>query len=269
MEKALFEFNDYKAFVLAWIRARPQGGRGVRRRIAEKMNCQVAYVSHVLAGPRHFSLEQTEALARYMALNPSETEFFLLLVELARAGTPGLRAVLNRQVQQRKTANQNLSHRVSIQSTITFDDQAVFYSHWLYQAAALAVTTPGPHSVESLAVKLGVTPVRMSEVMRFLVARRLVREERGHFTGGEPLMHIPSDSPLISRLHAAWRMHTLGSLDRQNPEDLHYSGVVSLAADDYATVREILMKAVLKSHDVIRPSASERLCVLGVDFYEL
>ncbi|RYZ66775.1 MAG: hypothetical protein EOP05_18630, partial [Proteobacteria bacterium] len=87
MNQSIYSFTDYKAFVLETIESMENQGRGVRRRIAEFIGCQVAYVSQVLAADRHFSLEQGEALARFLGLLEDETEFLFLLIEHARAGT--------------------------------------------------------------------------------------------------------------------------------------------------------------------------------------
>jgi len=53
------------------------------------------------------------------------------------------------------------------------------------------------------------------------------------------------------------------------PEDYHYSGVVTLSQEDMGAVREILVKALQKSVEVIKPSREEKLCVLAMDFFEL
>ena len=89
--KAIFEYTDYKAFLESWIASRPQGGRGIKSKMAQAMRCQLAYLSQVLNGPAHLSLEQAEALNGILDHSHEEGDFFLLLLQRARAGTPGLR----------------------------------------------------------------------------------------------------------------------------------------------------------------------------------
>ena len=72
MAVSIFDYSDYKVFTTDWIDAAPNHGRGLRAQIAEFIGCQVAYVSHVLANERHFSLEQAEALTRFMKLRDDE-----------------------------------------------------------------------------------------------------------------------------------------------------------------------------------------------------
>ena len=87
----LFEQTDYKAYLLALIATYPSKGRGIHRSMAEAIRCQVAYISHVLAGDYHFSIEQAEASARFFGLSRAESEFFVLLVSHNRSGTTELR----------------------------------------------------------------------------------------------------------------------------------------------------------------------------------
>ena len=75
----IYEYKNYKSFILDWIEKTPSKGRGQRRSIAEAIGCQNPFISHVLSGDYHFSAEQAEACSRYMGLNEQDSEFFLKL----------------------------------------------------------------------------------------------------------------------------------------------------------------------------------------------
>ncbi|MGZ3696392.1 MAG: TIGR02147 family protein [Bdellovibrionota bacterium] len=267
MAKAVFEFKDYKRFVLDSIAGAPNGGRGLRRQLAEAIGCQTAYVSHVLAGDRHFSLEQAEALARFFELRQDETDFLLLLVEQNRAGTPSLQKVLLRQLDARREEYQELLSRVESKGRISEADKATYYSTWHYQAVRVALSLPHCRTVGAIAKELKLSVDRVNEVMSFFLQRGLAREEGGKYFPTAVRIHLPSDSPDITKLHSNWRVHALRSLDSFKPEDFHYSGVVSLSRTDYETVREILRKAVVDALEVVKPSKEERLAVMNLDFY--
>lgn len=269
MEKSIFEFSDYKVFLLQWIDSAPRGGRGVRRRLAEACACQVAYVSHVLAADRHFSLEQAEAAARFMRLREDELEFFILLVERARAGTVELRRYFDRQLNSRRRAHNEIQKRVRIEQTITSEDQATYYSSWHYQAIHSALTIEGINSVEHLAARLNFSVDRINSILLFLLQKGLIHQTSKGYSATAKYIHLPRQSPLIGKLHANWRIKTLSVLERQRQDDMHYSGLVTLAEKDVATVREILKRALANAIDVVKPSKEETLCVLAMDFYEL
>lgn len=269
MTTSPFDHSHYKAFILKRIEISLNGGRGVRRQLAEAMNCQVAYVSHVLAGDKHLSLEQAEAAARFFVLREEELEFFLLQVESARAGTPSLKKHLARQLERRQTEYRELHKQIQISDAVLPADQAAYYSSWHYQAIRTLITIPEFRQTQTIAQRLGLDIERVNEVLTFLLHRGLVRETRDGYLATEKQIHLPRTSPLISKLHTNWRVRTLSVLDRMRPDDYHYSGVVTLSEEDMGKVREILVKALQKSVEVIKPSREERLCVLAMDFFEL
>lgn len=266
---SVYEFQDYKAFVLDQIAQMPNEGRGVRRQLAEFIGCQVAYVSHVLAADRHFSLEQGEAAARFFALREDETEFFLLLIERQKAATASLRKHLDRRLQNQRAEFQEIKKRIRIAGEISEADQALYYSSWHYQAIHSLLLIPEMKTPVAMSERLHLAIERVNEILLFLLERGLATERGGRYEPTEKQIHLPRTSPLISKLHSNWRVQTLQALEELKPDDYHYSGLVTLSHDDAGRVREILMKALESSVEVIRPSKEEKLCVLAMDFYEL
>ena len=86
----IFGYRDYKSYINHWIASQPNRGRGFKSKIAERIRCQLAYISQVLTGVANFSLEQAEMLNTLFNHSEAGGEFFLLLVERARAGTSSL-----------------------------------------------------------------------------------------------------------------------------------------------------------------------------------
>ena len=99
MEKTIYDYSDYKAYLVGRIASLPHGGRGFRAQLAEKIGIQKAFVSHVLQGNSHFNLEHAEKVNAVFQHNSEESHFFLLLVQLARAGTQTLRQYFQKQME--------------------------------------------------------------------------------------------------------------------------------------------------------------------------
>lgn len=269
MNNPIYEYDDYKKYLLDRLEASPGKGRGLRRQMAEYMNCQVAYVSHVLAADRHFSLEQGEALSRFFALRADETEYFLLLIEFCRAGTPGLKKFFQQQIQNKRVAFRDLKKRIKYERQILPEDQITYYSSWHYQAVRMLLTIPEYRKAPEIARKLGISVERALEILSFFVAKGLAKEDSGGYKTTETKIHLGRDSGLLNKMHSNWRVHTLQKLDCISEDDLHYSAAVTLSKSDYDKVREILTNALVNTHKVIHPSKEERLCVLAMDFYEV
>lgn len=269
MKKSVFEFEDYKAFVLNEISLLPNEGRGVRRQLAEFIGCQVAYVSHVLAADRHFSSEQAEAAARFFNLRDDEAEFFLLILELQKAGTPELRKFLSKRIQALRSDYQEVKKRLRITTEISSSDQARYYSSWHYQAIHSLLTIPEFRTAKNIAERLQLPIERVNDILSFFMQKGLATESKGETLPTEKQIHLPRTSPLISKLHTNWRVQSLSALENLKVDDYHYSGVVTLSEKDMKAVREILMKALATSVEVIKPSKEEKIAVLAMDFYEL
>jgi len=269
MAVSVFEFSNYKEFLENWIGLQPNKGRGLRRQLAEAAGCQVAYISHVLVGDRQLSLEQGEAIGRFLGLRSDEFEFFLLLIEKARAGTSHLRSYFDRQIQNKKEAYRDIKKRVGLKGVISTEDQGIYYSSWYFQAIRMALTIPELRNPSTISESLKIPLERVNEVLEFFLNRGLARETAKGYETTETQIHVGSDSPLIGKLHSNWRLHTMQNLDRRDPKDLHYSAAVTLSEDDYQKVREALLKAITNCHQIIRPSKEEKLCLLAMDFYSL
>lgn len=269
MDKSIFEYDDYKKYLHDLLDDMPKKGRGLRQQIATAVGCQLAYVSHVLVRDRDFSLEQAEALTRFLRLEGLEREYFMSLVQFQRAGTAGLKNYYSKTLQAIQKQAHQLSNRVSNKKQINPEDQAIYYSSWHFQAVRTALSLPGTKTPAALAKRLSLPMERVEEVLGFLFSRGLVVKKGTEYHTTDLKVHLGAESPLIGRLHSNWRTQTLGSLDRRDPRDLHYSGVMTLARKDYQRVRDAIMKAVLNSHKIVEKSEEEILCVMAADFYEL
>jgi uncharacterized protein (TIGR02147 family) len=229
----------------------------------------VAYVSHVLSGDKDFSLEQAEGASRFFQLLDDETEFLILLVEHARAGTYELKRYFSKAIGSRKAERQEIKKRIKIGGAISSIDQATYYSSWHYQAIHSLITIPEFRDSQAIAERLGIEPKTTHAIISFLLQKGLLKESARGYETTEKQIHLPRSSPLISKLHTNWRVRTLSALDRDRAEDYHYSGLVTLSASDIIRVREVLMRALEDSIEIVKPSKEEKLCLLSMDFFEL
>lgn len=265
----VFEYQDYKAYIAAWIQSRPTGGRGERSRIAERVRCHLAYVSQVLNGSSHFSLEQGEALNVLFEHSDDETEFFLLLIELARAGTNDLRKFFQRRIQKVLEQRLILKNRFSDKRTLSREDQATYYSHWAYCAVHMAVLVPELRTPRSIAGYFGLSVSKTVQIIEFLEAVGLIKKQDGVLLPTETRIHLESDSPMISKHHTNWRLQAMRSLDGETSSELHYSSVVGVSQEDLPRVREVLVKAIEQVRTIIKSSKDEAIYCYALDLFGL
>ena len=85
------KFNNYKQFLLNLIESYPKRGRGLFLKIASYLNVHSTLISQVLRGSKDFTLEQAFKVAEFFALNRLDTDYFLTLVQLEKAGSHDLK----------------------------------------------------------------------------------------------------------------------------------------------------------------------------------
>jgi uncharacterized protein (TIGR02147 family) len=271
MAKDIFDYRDYKAYVRAMISSQSKGGRGIRMALAKAMGSPVSHISQVLGGSSHFSMEQAEAVNGYFGHTEEEAGFFLLLLQLSRAGTPALKKRLQNQIQQIIEKRLVLKDRLGVKSSITSEDQTTFYSSWLYGAIHVMLSIKKFQSKEAISSYLGISLKRTAEILEFLVSIGLaVQKEPGRFEIGTSRIHLGNDSPMISKFHTNWRMQAVRSLEKENfKNDLHYSSVVTVSDSDVVKIKSILVKNIDEIKSIIRESPEEGVHCFSIDFFQL
>jgi transcriptional regulator with XRE-family HTH domain len=268
MTQSVYTSKSYKPFLLQLIRNAPHGGHGMRKKLAEAMGCQLTYVSQVLNGSRHLSVDQAEAAARFFGLDADEAECFIWLVEWERAGTVAARKFFLRLIERKRSEYLQLRNRVSISDDLKDSDKATYYGDPLYAAVHMAVTIPEYRTTEALVRRFRQPSERIKGILAFLKARGLVEERKGQLEPGSRYLFIEKKSPFILQHHSNWRMQALQSVARREEDSVHLSMVVSLSDKDAAVLRTRIGQFVEELSATIKVSREERLMVMNLDFFD-
>lgn len=269
MKPSIFEYRSYKQLILDWIERAPHHGRGMRKLLAEAIGCQMAFITHVLSGDYHFSLEQAEACARWMDLSNAESDFFILIVMYERAGTKGLKNNLRRQISEKREQQVVLKKRVNISETLSIEDQLIYYSSWHFAAIHMAIMNPQLRTIEALHKYFQIPALKILKIIEFLVEKGFVINEREFFKVVKPVLHLEVHSHLMTQHHSHWRLKALESISAKTHESLHYSGVISLSQEDYEWVRERLSLLLKEVIDRLEKSPDEQLACLNFDWFQI
>lgn len=267
--KSVFEYKNYKKYLNDYILSQPKGGRGLKRKWAEIAGCQVAYVSHVLAGSYNFSCEQVEAISKFLGHSRDETELLLLLVQYERAGTQSLRSFFQKSIDEKKEKYNLIRHRMKIKETLDREDQTIYYSKWYYSAIHMILTIPEYREPEKIAAYLSMPLSLVREVLEFLRSRNLVRFEKGSYSLVGNFLHLENDSPLISQHHTNWRLKALQSLESAREYDMHFSSCFSISREDMGKIKSMIARHIQESAELIKPSREESLMALCIDLFEV
>ncbi len=266
MLKSVFEFRDYRTFLRTALEDR---GHGEKSRVAEALKCNIAYVSQVAKGQANFSLEQADAFNTYLGHAEEESDFFLLLVSLERSGTATLKLKFERKIQKVLHDRAFLENRLKGAQTVPDEVQSRYYSTWIYAAIHTLLTIPEFREKQKIADHLHLPLPQVSDALEFLVQSGLARLEHGQYLTGKISIHLKNDSPWASRHLTSWRLQAIHAIDRKEPGHLHYSSVVSMAAEDLPRIRKILVDAIEETRKIVRDSPERGLFCYGLDLFEL
>ncbi len=266
----LYEFSDYKKFLNHRLDELDSGGRGSRARMSRAIGCQTAYTAQVLRGHAHFSLEQGEAINQFLGHTEDQGQFFLLLLQIARAGTPALKSRFVKQLNAIKESLSLLKNRLGVKENLADRDQVLYYSSWHFGAIHALISIPGFQRPEVIAERLRIDVRSVSEAIEFLVRAGLVdRSKNASLTVGKTRIHLGADSPWISKHHMNWRFQAIRAIEEDPKKGLHYSSVVSISKSDEIKVREKIEDVVKSIKAVVRESKEEELCSFSLDFFRL
>lgn len=270
MTPSLPDFQDYKEYIRAAIAAAPRKGHGQLSRMAEAAQIHKTTLSQILHGNKDLSPEQALRVAQFLSLNSSDTEYFVLLVLLARAGSADLQTMYRRQIESKRKERLSLANRVTRDRELGEEERAIYYSNWIYSAARNLTAVPGFRRRTELARRLSIEPNYADEVITFLLRTGLCVEKTGELLPGPQMTHLPADSPIVSRHHGNWRVKAMERHPQLNrTRELAYTAPMTLSEADALKVRAMLADLVQRTDEVVGPSPSEKLYCMCLDWFEV
>lgn len=270
MKKNTFDYTDYKAYLNDRIASMPGKGRGERAKLADAIGCQRAFVSHVLQGDAHFNLEHGDRLNRFLNHSWDESQFFLLLIQLARAGTKSLEEHHRRQLHEILERRLNLKKRLGEGNRgLGIEESHQYYSSWIYGAIRIATSIPQLRTKEAISKRLGIEIDKLTKALEFLLSCGLVEQKGNEFLSGPVHTHLGNDSALITKHHTNWRVRALSSFDREGERDIHFSSVYSLSKNDALKIKAQIVAQLEQINATIQDSPEETLISFCLDWYEL
>ncbi|MGE3260260.1 MAG: TIGR02147 family protein [Bacteriovoracia bacterium] len=264
----IYAFSDYRAFLKAWLQEAKTTKTSNLSRLAEVAKVHATFLSHVLTGDKHLSLEQAAFLSEYFGHTRLERDYFFVLIHLDRAGTPILREYWEEKKLQLEKEKNKLSARFDPHHELTPEQRATFYSSWLYVAIWVSTDIAGGQTLPQIAARFRLKPTKAEEIMTFLVQTGICVEEKGKFHMGKTHVHVPNESPLVVKHHSNWRMKAMQRMDFREEAELFFTAPMSISKKDFAAIREKLNVVIKEAVEVAKASRSEDLFCLNIDFFQ-
>jgi uncharacterized protein (TIGR02147 family) len=263
----IVEFTDYKAFVRALIKTYPKLGRGQARRLAEHLNLPPTVVSQILVNDRHFTPDQAVEVGTFFGLDEKSTEYFIYLVNLARADTKKLQGFYEMKLNKIRSEVQNVKNLVRGRDELSEENTGRYYSNWYYSGIWNLSAIPGFQTVESIANYFGLSRSKVGEVVSFLVESGLSVEEAGKIRPGLKSTHLSDKSAYVNNHRRNWREKAKEKFTDPGERDLFVSIPVSMSESDAEKFRLELLKIIKAFSKLVEPSPEEQLMCLNIDWF--
>jgi uncharacterized protein (TIGR02147 family) len=265
--REVFEFHSYVAY-LVYVFSVPRP-RLRRADLCRHLRCQPSFLSQVLTGKSHFTLEHAISTGEFLGHRRDERRFFLLLVQKDRAASKILRAHFEEEREAELSKRQPLKSVLGVEGEILPEDEALYYSQWWFSAIHILVAFPEFRTIEAISARLCLDFRTVKSALLFLTEKGFVVANREKYGIGKTRIHLGSQSPFLARHHMNWRSKCVDMLERSNEDDLHFSGVIGVSREGARRIKSALISLLRTSEDVIQNSKEEAPFVLLADFFEL
>ncbi len=267
----IFDCKSQLEAVLAWLDGH-KTERGARTTLAKAAGCQGAHVSQVLSGKVQWTPEQAAGLCDLWSLGKLETDYFMNLVHLARAGTPLLRDQLKLKLADIRSAHENtLKSEISVE---VYDKEKItdYYLDWVVSAVHALLTVPEYQDPKAISRRLAVDDHRIQKGLNVLSDLGFIFNHQGKYKLTSQHIYAADQSRYASLHHRNWRLQAEQDLQRpaknQRPA-FHYTGIHALSVEDFERVKAELQKAIENCRDIVRPSKEETVICTAIDCMEI
>lgn len=263
----IFEYTDERSFLREYIHRLPRNGRGEISRIALHLGVHSSFISQILAGTKDFNIEQAQELAIYLGLNSIETDYFILLVQISRAGTAKLKTYFNSKLDHIKKQSLEIAKRIPQDRKLSEYECSVFYSSWLYLACWLYCSIDEGKTLENMASRFDIPRARAAEVIEFLLETQLIRLENDLYKMGPQLIHLDRSSPFLVKHHINWRVKAIQRSEDLLAEEVMFTSPLSISRKTFEAIREQIVDLINKTSDKVSKSSAEELACLNIDLF--
>lgn len=263
----IFDFTDYREF-LRELSSQEGLPRGFQASLARAAGCQASYFSQILKEKVHLTEDQALGIAEHLSFSVAETDFFLLLIRLAKAGTPKLKNYLKQTLEKAKRQQTDLSARVGAQKIVHTDQQlGQYFASWIPSAVHLLTSSKEFQKIDKIAQRLSLPEGKIKETLQLLQEMALVEKQGDQYSYKGGTMHISKDSPWQSAMQTTRRHLALRSIAVNTEDSLHFSSIFTISPAEQEEIKKLLGSYVQKSHKLIQNSGTENLCCMCLDFF--
>lgn len=265
----IFEVTDYREWFSKWLESKPKKGHGELSKIAQALNINSTLISQVLGKQRDFSLEQGFNLCQYFSFNQIESRYFMLLLQIERAGTLDLKNYFERDLKEIKKESGQIKNRIKSDSELNDTDKSFVLSTWKPTALLVFAGKKNGVSLEEINFELNIDKKEAREIVEKLVEMGLVQLSEGRYRTGFVRLHIPKGSSFLLRHYSNWRLRAIDKSDLISDEEVMYTSVSSIDSKDIPKIKEKILSWISEYSKKVTESPAEKVVCFNLDFFKV
>lgn len=266
----IFEYKSYKKFVNDWLKLRPKAGHGEFRRFAEHLSVNSTFITQVFRGSVDLSVEQAYKLTQYLGLTDKEKDYFLLLVQVERAGDKSLKDYFQNKLAAAKQESTNLKDRLKASSELKKEHYYQFFSHWHYTVIVLLTALDKYQTAAQISEHLQLPLLQLRPMLDFLMEIGILQETKGKIKIKNLNIFVGQDSESVRRHHQNFRFKSQQFLDNADlSKNLFFTNPAVVSKEDAELIREKLIQFIEQYRKIAVPSPSEELYCLNIDWFKM
>ncbi len=262
----IYAHENYRTYVSTVLDS-DHYGRGTRLKLAKFLDCQPSFISQVLSGRNELSLEHAHKMNLFFNHSNEESQYFINMVLLAKAGTFELQKFLREQLRNLRESQMQI-HKVIESRELHRDDLLYYYSNWLCISAHMLVTIPHFRDPAALKEKLGANETEFAETVNFLTRTGLIKARDGRFEVGEAHVHLKKTSPYAQSASVMTRLKVLDRLKLSDPRAMNFTANFTISKKAYDALRKTILDFVVQLDEHIKSEQPEEFCTLVLDLIE-
>lgn len=267
----IFRLTDYRK-VLQRILDEDGSTRGYRTMMSQAAGCQPAYMSQVIRGTVHLTPEQASGLCELWNLNDIESDYFITLVLLGRAGSKGLEQRLLRKLEKLREQHEK-EKGTELRGTDTGysrEKALAYYFDWIPSAVHILLTVPGFDHPPVIAKRLCIDESVILNVLTILQELGIAKLKDGYWKTTTKSLYASDVSLFAPHHHRNWR-EKAAEYFRQGKlhTNLHYTSVFSLDKRAFQKIRDALDHAIKNSRQTALAAPEETISCINIDWFEI
>lgn len=244
--------------------------RGYKASLARAARCQSAYFSQVLRGRSHLTPEQAVGLSQFWIFSDLETEYFVTLVELTRAGSQALVSTLQKRLLFIKEQRDVRESQTLTPMPNQPEKALYYYLDWTISAVHILLSIPNYYDAKSIAKKLLIDEGLVFKALNILQELGIAEQISEKWALTSKNLHASQETLFASLHHRNWRDKSIEKLMIEcSKQNLHYTSVVSLSKEDFQKIRKLIGDFILEIQKTVQISKEETLSCITIDWFEV